>query len=144
MNPKQRLRNSINAVDMLLRVQIGGADRPHSHHSNGVSDVLQNGGVELGPIGMTVGGADRIHTQPDLPVEKLSSIHSMTTEQWEAKYMKADGTVDLWMEEEFNAGSRLVVSAGMDTCGGMPMRGLSCRVQSQVLYCGRYTHKVDN
>jgi ferredoxin len=40
---------------------------------------------------------------------KLESIHSMTTAEWRAKYEK-DGTVDLWVEEEFNAGSRLVVS----------------------------------
>lgn len=38
------------------------------------------------------------------------SIHSMSTAEWRAKYEKEDGTVDLWVEEEFNAGSRLVVS----------------------------------
>jgi ferredoxin len=37
------------------------------------------------------------------------SISKLTTEEWRAKYEK-DGTVDLWLEEEFNAGSRLVVS----------------------------------
>lgn len=42
---------------------------------------------------------------------QLESIHSMTTTEWRAKYEK-DGTVDLWVEEEFNAGSRLVVSSG--------------------------------
>lgn len=36
------------------------------------------------------------------------SIHSMTTAEWQAKYEK-DGRVDLWLEEEFNAGSRLEV-----------------------------------
>lgn len=34
----------------------------------------------------------------------------MTTEEWRAKY-EANGRVDLWVEEEFNSGSRLVVSA---------------------------------
>lgn len=33
----------------------------------------------------------------------------MTTAEWQAKYEK-DGRVDLWLEEEFNSGSRLVVS----------------------------------
>ena len=33
----------------------------------------------------------------------------MTTEEWRAQYEK-DGRVDLWVEEEFNSGSRLVVS----------------------------------
>ena len=37
------------------------------------------------------------------------SINSMTTEEWESKYA-ADGCVDLWVEEEFNSGSRLMVS----------------------------------
>ena len=39
--------------------------------------------------------------------EVAPSIHSMTTEEWRQRYEK-DGTVDLWLEEEFNAGSRLV------------------------------------
>lgn len=38
------------------------------------------------------------------------SIATMTTAEWRAKY-EQDGMVDLWVEEEFNAGSRLVVSA---------------------------------
>jgi ferredoxin len=33
----------------------------------------------------------------------------MTTAEWRAKY-EADGTVDLFVEEEFNSGSRLIVS----------------------------------
>ena len=37
------------------------------------------------------------------------SIHSMTTEEWQQQY-EADGYVDLWVQEEFNSGSRLVVS----------------------------------
>lgn len=40
--------------------------------------------------------------------DELRSIHSMTTEQWRAQY-EADGAVDLWVEEEFNSGSRLTV-----------------------------------
>ena len=40
--------------------------------------------------------------------QKLTSIHDMDTAEWRAKYEK-DGAVDLWVEEEFNAGSRLVV-----------------------------------
>lgn len=38
------------------------------------------------------------------------SIARMTTAEWRAKYEK-DGTVDLFVEEEFNAGSRLIVGA---------------------------------
>ena len=36
----------------------------------------------------------------------------MTTAEWRSKFEK-NGTVDLWLEEEFNAGSRLVVSMGL-------------------------------
>lgn len=40
--------------------------------------------------------------------EQLRSISTMTTEEWRALY-ENDGAVDLWVEEEFNSGSRLVV-----------------------------------
>ncbi len=72
--------------------------------------LLSGGGVELGPIGLTIG-----KSAPDNPAADASgqaapipSIHSMTTSEWRAAY-EQDGMVDLWVEEEFNAGSRLVV-----------------------------------
>jgi len=37
------------------------------------------------------------------------SIHEMSTEEWRAEY-EQEGCVDLWVEEEFNSGSRLMVS----------------------------------
>lgn len=55
-----------------------------------------------------------IETPTDLAGEEvvsvsgMQSIHSMRTEEWQEQY-EADGYVDLWLEEEFNAGSRLVV-----------------------------------
>lgn len=57
--------------------------------------------------------ADDAHTGEDAEEASTSggqSIHSMTTEQWRQQF-EADGYVDLWLEEEFNAGSRLVVSS---------------------------------
>ncbi len=67
--------------------------------------------VELGPIGLTIGQSAPSHEDEGLgPSERPPSIHSMTTAEWRAMYEKEDGTVDLWMEDEFNAGSRLVVS----------------------------------
>jgi ferredoxin len=39
--------------------------------------------------------------------QELPSIASLTRAEWEEKYEK-DGKVSLWMEDEFNAGSRLV------------------------------------
>jgi hypothetical protein len=68
-------------------------------------------GLTLGPIGLTIGdSAPEIELRAgDHDVDRpLQSIHSMTTAAWRAKYEK-DGKVDLWVEEEFNAGSRLVV-----------------------------------
>ncbi len=37
------------------------------------------------------------------------SIHEMSTDEWRAAY-EQEGCVDLWVEEEFNSGSRLMVS----------------------------------
>ena len=73
-------------------------------------------GVALGPIALSFGnefGDQPSSSRPEgeqEPDSKAESIHSMTTAEWRAKYEK-DGMVDLWLEEEFNAGSRLVVGA---------------------------------
>ncbi|GFH26311.1 ferredoxin-A, partial [Haematococcus lacustris] len=65
--------------------------------------------VELGPIGLTFGTAVEENASSTAGSDQppLTSIHSMTTAEWRAQYEK-DGMVDLWVEEEFNAGSRLV------------------------------------
>lgn len=70
--------------------------------------------VELGPIGISVGKNRGADEDSEGPTEPVPSIHSMTTAEWRARYENADGTIDLWVEEEFNAGSRLVVSGGVD------------------------------
>lgn len=47
-------------------------------------------------------------SSPDKEEKKKSArLSSLSTEEWRAKY-ESDGCVDLWVEEEFNAGSRLV------------------------------------
>lgn len=40
---------------------------------------------------------------------QYESIHEMSTDEWRAAY-EQEGCVDLWVEEEFNSGSRLMVS----------------------------------
>lgn len=40
---------------------------------------------------------------------RYQSIHEMSTDEWRAAY-EQEGCVDLWVEEEFNSGSRLMVS----------------------------------
>jgi hypothetical protein len=74
------------------------------------------------------------------------SIARMSTEEWRTKY-EQDGTVDLWLEDEFNAGSRLVVrhtrpsrphttihsqSASRPACNACRLlhRALACRAQA--------------
>lgn len=70
-------------------------------------------GVSLGPISLSFGddmGRDAMSSSSSSSSGEASSsapaksIHSMTTEEWRAKYEK-DGAVDLWVEEEFNAGA---------------------------------------
>ena len=57
---------------------------------NGASDSRQNGAAS--------------------PSTAQQSISNMSTAEWRAKYERG-GCVDLWVEEEFNAGSRLVVGS---------------------------------
>lgn len=62
-------------------------------------------GVESGEGGERGAAAPTTTGKP--AATPVPSIHSMSTSEWRSLYEK-DGTVDLWMEEEFNAGSRLV------------------------------------
>lgn len=39
----------------------------------------------------------------------------MTTDEWRQTY-EQEGCVDLWVEEEFNSGSRLIVSSAASSC----------------------------
>jgi len=94
-------------------------DKPKVEEVSALTKSLADmGGVALGPIslmwGDDLGGEknNRLSTVQEQPStsERPKSIARMTTEEWRAKYEK-DGTVDLFVEEEFNAGSRLVVSS---------------------------------
>ncbi|CAL8464925.1 g4460 [Coccomyxa elongata] len=65
-------------------------------------------GLDLGPIAMSFGSsAADAQGEEAVSVSGMQSIHSMRTDDWQKQY-EADGYVDLWVEEEFNAGSRLV------------------------------------
>ena len=67
-----------------------------------------------------------------MPAAPIPSIHSMSTAEWQAQFEK-DGRVDLWLEEEFNAGSRLVVCPPFPPFFRRPVapcltrNGLECR-----------------
>lgn len=84
-------------------------------------ELMDKAGVSLGPIGMTLGesspsssAADRSGDAPaDAP---RKSIANMTTAEWRAKFVNPDGTVDLFLEDEYNAASRL---AGARECDSL-------------------------
>ena len=76
-------------------------------------------GISLGPIGLTIGSdlastsRDEGDGSSDEASSRPQSIASLTTDEWRELYER-EGRVDLWVKEEFNSGSRLVVSAA---CG---------------------------
>lgn len=86
-----------------------------------VGRIGKREGVELGPIALSFQednapgeeeeeeGEDGAE-DPTEARQGMGTAYSetgMSTEEWRARYEK-DGAVDLWVEEEFNAGSRLV------------------------------------
>lgn len=85
-----------------------------------VKSLRDKSGVSMGPISLSFDGSE---TEGDLKDDELKamvqgekpeykSISGMSTAEWRAKYEPA-GAVDLWVEEEFNSGSRLVVRPGL-------------------------------
>lgn len=76
--------------------------------------LMDKAGVSLGPIGLTIGSElksmsldEEDGAGPSGSGEQLKSYASLSTEEWRELYEK-DGCVDLWVQEEFNSGSRLV------------------------------------
>ncbi|KAI8111647.1 hypothetical protein M9435_004147 [Picochlorum sp. BPE23] len=88
------------------------AEREEKKKSGGaqmLQNVADSAGVSLGPIGLTIGSdlkdsSDESYDEESGPMESIASV---STEEWRQKY-EADGTVDLWVKEEFNAASRLI------------------------------------
>lgn len=86
--------------------------------SNMTQDLADKAGIGLGPISLSwadelsVQRSSNVTEHMEASTSRPASIARLTTAEWRAKYEK-DGMVDLWVEEEFNAGSRLVVSDGM-------------------------------
>lgn len=89
--------------------------------------LADKAGISLGPISL-IYGDDFAEGRPSSSGSNGSeqedsgpgpqSISSMTTAEWRAKYEK-DGCVDLWVEEEFNSGSRLVVGGCSSGCAAV-------------------------
>ncbi|KAK9838081.1 hypothetical protein WJX74_006096 [Apatococcus lobatus] len=96
------------------------AKQQKQERKGGLGDVL-------GPIGLTLGGElDKAHVERLSSNEGVSSsesgdeneaaaprsISAVNTADWRAQH-EAGGVVDLWVEEEFNSGSRLMGGRGV-------------------------------
>lgn len=57
---------------------------------------------------MTIGPDSARGGDSEGPSGPLQSISTISTEEWRQRYENPDGTVDLWVVEEFNSGSRLI------------------------------------
>ena len=84
-------------------------------------ELMDKAGVSLGPIGMTLGesspSSSAADPSADAPADAPpKSIANMTTEEWREKFVNPDGTVDLFLEDEYNAASRL---AGARECDSL-------------------------
>lgn len=104
--PQEEVAPAAPAAEQQPKKKKEGAAQQANH-------LMDNLGVSLGPIGLTV-GSDLQNLSLDeedgaaQPSGRPKSYASLSTEEWRALYEK-DGAVDLWVEEEFNSGSRLVV-----------------------------------
>ena len=98
---------------------------------NKAGKMMDDAGVSLGPIGMTLGGGDasastaaKAAASSSSPGETSASfvrgsdaatIASMSTKEWRETYVNEDGTVDLFLKDEFNAASRLAGASEFDS-----------------------------
>lgn len=91
------------------------------------NQMMDKAGLSLGPIGLTIGSElQRLSLDEEdgagtssQPGGRPQSYASLTTAEWRALYEK-DGAVDLWVAEEFNSGSRLIVSLWAGGERGLP------------------------
>lgn len=95
----------------------GENEKDNDSMINKAGKLMDDAGVSLGPIGMTLGGGEG--AKSNATGEKTSSddsstnksIANLTTDEWKKKYINQDGTVDLFMKDDFNAASRLAGGA---------------------------------
>lgn len=88
-----------------------------------VEKIVENVGVGLGPIGMTLqqgetknsDAASRGRARDEEAFERPKSIANLKSSEWKEKYVKSDGTVDLWLEDDFNIASRKAGACDADS-----------------------------
>jgi ferredoxin len=112
-------------------------------------------GMALGPISLSFGSefGESMDKQPSTSNKKqdndspaATSIHNMTTAEWRETY-ENDGSVSLWVEEEFNAGSRLIGGRAVHKGGEYGIRtgegrSLSNAVKHKVVIHNHYQDNI--
>ena len=81
-----------------------------------MQNIQDKSGVSMGPISLSFADDSQVDDATDAELKEkmleekktIESLSKTTTKEWREKYEK-DGLVDLWVEEEFNSGSRLKV-----------------------------------
>jgi len=71
-----------------------------------------SGLAELGPIGLSLGGgSDSSGPEPSEPHAAEPServrLNSLDDAEWQQRFVRPDGTVDVWLQDDFNAASRM-------------------------------------
>ena len=106
--------------------------------------LMEKTGLSLGPIGMTLGeskgSADGSIEDDSGSDEAPKSIAPLTTAEWREKFLNADGTVDLFMKDHYNAASRLAGGAEFDSMtnieniawSGLPSEAIGTRHKVKV------------
>lgn len=89
----------------------GAPVKEREREERGKESLADKAGLSLGPISLSFSEDSHSRTSA-IPLDAsecstIPSIHTMTTEEWRKQY-EPSGAVDLWVEEEFNSGSRLV------------------------------------
>lgn len=128
---KNASKNPLGLGDVLgpIGITVGGDVKEEAKKASAYAaksmakDVVEKNvlglGDLLGPIGITVGknsDGPALHKVEE-GLEEAStaseeSIAQLSTEEWRQQY-EQDGRVNLWVEEEFNSGSRLVGGRGV-------------------------------
>jgi ferredoxin len=83
---------------------------PYADGCTRVAQVSESAGVSLGPIALSLGDSSR-NLDADDDVSEYVASHAAgkrtATDAWREQNLSADGGVDLWLEDDFNASSRL-------------------------------------
>lgn len=82
------------------------ADEP-GRKSKGLEKLAEDAGISLGPIALSLGESVDSGAKESGADKPQASVSEVTVADWESKHMDAEGAVSLWMEDDFNAPSRL-------------------------------------